>query len=443
MNIQLSDHFTYQKLLRFTAPSIMMTIFISIYCIVDGLVVSNFVSSTAFAAVGIIAPFSMILGAFGFMVGTGGSALVAKTLGEQSKRKANVIFSLIVYSTIFIGALIGLCGLLLLKPLLALLGTTDNLTQDCLTYGYTIIPAVPFFILQVLFPAFLITAERPKLGLYITVLAGISNAVLDVIFIIIFHWGLIGAAWATVISQAIGGILPLIYFILPNKTPLRLGRTILNFKVLIKTYTNGLSEFLSNISGSIVGTLYNYQLLKIMGENGVVALGIIGYVNFIFLATFLGYNQGSAPIISYHFGAKNYTELQNLFKKSLKLIAITGFLLFLFAEIYARSLASIFVSYDQNLLNIATHGLRVYSVSFLLVGFNLYASAFFTALNNGVVSAIISTMRTFVFEGSCIMILPIFFGINGVWSAIIVVEVLTLLVGCYYFTTLKNRYNYY
>ena len=443
MKIQLSDHFTYHKLLRFTAPSIIMTIFTSIYCIVDGLVVSNFVGSTAFAAIGVIAPFSMILGAFGFMVGTGGSALVAKTLGEQNKAKANAIFSLIIYSTIIIGVFLGVCGAFLLRPLLVFLGTETNLTQNCLTYGYIIIPAIFFLILQVLSQSFLITAERPKLGLFITIFSGVINALLDIVFIVIFHWGLVGAAWATVISQAVGDIIPLIYFALPNKSPLRLGKTMLNLKVLMKTYTNGLSEFLSNISGAIVGTLYNYQLLRIMGEGGVVALGIIGYVNFVFLAAFLGYNQGCAPIISYHFGAKNHTELQNLLKKSLKLIAVAGVLLFLFAEIYARSLANIFVSYDQNLLNIATHGLRIYSISFLLVGFNLYASAFFTALNNGIVSAIISTLRTFIFEGSCIMILPIFFGINGIWSAIIAVEILTLFVACYYLIALRKRYNYF
>ncbi|MBP5698272.1 MAG: polysaccharide biosynthesis C-terminal domain-containing protein [Alphaproteobacteria bacterium] len=443
MNIQLAEHFTYQKLLRFTAPSILMIIFTSVYCIVDGWVVSNFIGATAFAAISIIAPFSMILGTFGFMISSGGCALVAKTLGEQSKRKANVIFSLIIYSTIIIGIFIGLCGVLLLKPLLVFLGTDNNLTQNCLTYGYIIIPAIPFFILQVLFPGFLITAERPKLGLFITVSAGITNAVLDVIFIIFLHKGLAGAAWATTIGQAIGGLVPLIYFIFPNKTSLRLGKTKFNIKVLIKTYTNGLSEFLGGISGSIVGTLYNYQLIKIMGESGVVALGIIGYVNFIFLAIFLGYNQGSAPIISYHFGAKNYKELQNLFKKSLFLIAMTGCLLFMFAELHAKSLANMFVSYDSNLLDVSTHGLRVYSISFLLVGINLYASSFFTALNNGVVSAIISTLRTFVFEGLCIMVLPIYFGINGVWSAIIVVEVLSLLVSCFYFITLRKKYKYY
>ena len=442
MNIQLSDHFTYQKLLRFTAPSIVMTIFISIYNIVDGLFVSNFVGSTAFAAISIVFPFLMILGAFGFMIGTGGSALVAKTLGEKDKEKANAIFSLIVYSTIILGIFLSIGGLLLLKPMLVLIGVENDLIRNCVSYGSVIISVTPFFMLQFLFQSFLIAAERPKLGLFVTVLSGMVNALLDFVFIIIFHWGLLGAAWATAASQIIGGLVPLVYFILPNKSPLRLGKTRFHIQTLLKAYTNGLSEFISNISASVVGSLYNYQLLRMMGENGVVAYGIIGYVNFIFIATFLGYNSGCAPLVSYHYGAKNYPELQNLFKKSLKLIGCTGLFLCVLAELLARLLANIFVSYNQELLDITTYGLRVYAISFMLVGFNIYASAFFTALNNGVVSAIISTLRIFVFECLCIMALPVIFGPNGIWSSIIVAEVLALLVSCYYLITLRNRYNY-
>ena len=442
MNIRLSDHFTYQKLLRFTAPSIIMIIFISIYHIVDGLFISNFVGSTAFAAIGIVFPFSMTLGAFGFMVGTGGSALVAKTLGEKDDIKANRIFSLIVYSTIVIGISLVSGGLLFLRPLLSLLHVEANLAQNCLVYGYITIPAISFVILQFLFRSFLITAARPKFGLFITTLAGLTNILLDILFIVIFHWGLAGAAWATAISQALGAFIPLMYFILPNKSSLHLGKTTFDISALAKTYTNGVSEFISHISTSVVGTLYNYQLLKTMGENGVVAYSIIGHIHFIFLAIFLGYNSGSSPIISYHFGAKNYNELKNLFKKSLRILAVTSLILFLSAEILAPALAAIFVSYDQNLLNITTYGLRIYAISFLLVGFNIFASAFFTALNNGIVSAIISTMRIFVFESLCVIALPTFFGINGIWGSIIVAQILALMVSSYYLTTLRCRYKY-
>ena len=442
MNIQLSDHFTYSKLFRFTVPSIVMILFISIYDVVDGFFVSNLIGSTALAAIGIIFPFWMILGAFGFMLGTGGSALVAKTLGEGDNLKANKIFSLIIYSTVITGIVLVLCGLVLLKPLLFFLGTKDNLTEICLTYGYITIPGVLFMMLQFVFQSFFITAERPKLGLFVTVLSGIINLLLDVVFIIFFHWGMAGAAWATVFSQFVGGVIPLIYFALPNSTQLHLGKTKLYFKDLLKAYSNGLSEFLTHISISIGGTLYNYQLLKNIGESGVVAYSIIGYINFIFLATFLGYNSGCAPIVSYHYGAKNYSELKNLFSKSLKLTACAGLFLFLFAEFSAPLLVKIFVSYDQNLLDLTVHSLRICAIAFLLIGFNIFASAFFTALNNGIVSAIISTVRIFVFECSCVMILPIFFGVNGIWSSITVAQILALMVSSYFLITLRHRYKY-
>lgn len=442
MLIQLSDHFTYQRLLRFTAPSVVMIIFISLYNVIDGLFVSNFVGSTALAAIGIVFPFSMILGAFGFMVGTGGSALVAKTLGEHKRVKANKIFSLIVYSTLMIGAVLGVAGTLLLKPLLAVLGTDTVLTQHCLTYGYIIIPAISFLMLQFLFQSFLITAERPKLGLFVIVTAGLIHIILDVIFVILWGKGLVGTAWATVISQAVGGLVPLIYFICPNKSPLHLGKTALYFRALLKTYTNGLSEFVSHISLSVVGTLYNYQLLRVMGEPGVAAYSIIGYVNFIFLAAFFGYNSGNSPIVSYHYGAKNYAELKNLFKKGLVITGCAGLILCLTAELAAPLLARIFVGYDQHLLSITVHGFRICALAFLLIGFNIYASAFFTALNNGIVSAAISVARIFICECSCVMILPIFFGVAGIWSSIVVAQVFGMIVSGYYLITRRKRYRY-
>ena len=347
MNIRLSDHFTYQKLLQFTAPSIAMIIFISIYSTVDSLFVSNFVGPTAFAAIGVIFPFLMILGAFGFMVGAGGNALVAKTLGEKKKREANEIFSLIVYSTFVIGSLFALAGLVLLKPIISFLGVEGStLTQNCLTYAYILIPGTPIVMFQFLFHSLFVTAERPKLGLLFAVLAGATNICLDFLFILGFQWGIAGAAWATLISQAVGGLGPVLYFVFPNKSPLRLGKTKLYLRALVKAYTNGMSEFFSHISASFIATLYNYQLLKLMGESGVVAFGVISHVNFIFLAIFLGYSSGSAPIVSYHYGARNHTELKNLFAKSMKMIACAGLCLFLAAESSARLLADVFVSYD-------------------------------------------------------------------------------------------------
>ena len=442
MQIQLSEHFTYSKLLRFTAPSMAMMVFISVYSIVDGFFVSNFVGSTALAAVNIIFPFLMICGAFGFMIGSGGSALVAKTLGENKKFKANQIFSLLIYTTVVSGVVISVSGLICLKPLVSAFNVEGELLADSLLYGHILLPAVTAFMLQYIFQAFFIAAERPNFGFWVTVIAGCINIALDALFVIVFKWGLAGAAWATFISICSSAIIPLVYFVYPNKSPLRLGKTKLYTSAIVKSCTNGFSEFMSNISMSIVAILYNYQMLKFAGESGVAAYGVIAYINFIFLSVFLGYSAGSSPIVSYHFGSSNKQELHNLFRKSLILTGIFAVILTISAEVFTVPLAKIFVSYDENLLEMAVRGFHIYAISFLLAGFNIYASAFFTALNNGLVSAVISFCRTLVFECLCVLILPVFFGLTGIWSAIIVAEILALAVSAAFLIKLKKKYGY-
>ncbi len=442
MQIQLSEHFTYSKLLRFTAPSMAMMVFISVYSIVDGFFVSNFVGSTALAAVNIIFPFLMICGAFGFMIGSGGSALVAKTLGENKKFKANQIFSLLIYTTVVFGVVISVSGLICLKPLVSAFNVEGELLADSLLYGHILLPAVTAFMLQYIFQAFFIAAERPNFGFWVTVIAGCINIALDALFVILFKWGLAGAAWATFISICSSAIIPLVYFMYPNKSPLRLGKTKLYTSAIVKSCTNGFSEFMSNISMSIVAILYNYQMLKFAGESGVAAYGVIAYINFIFLSVFLGYSAGSSPIVSYHFGSSNKQELHNLFRKSLILTGIFAVILTISAEVFTVPLAKIFVSYDENLLEMAVRGFHIYAISFLLAGFNIYASAFFTALNNGLISAVISFCRTLVFECLCVLILPVFFGLTGIWSAIIVAEILALAVSAAFLIKLKKKYGY-
>ena len=442
MQIQLSEHFTYSKLLRFTAPSMAMMVFISVYSIVDGFFVSNFVGSTALAAVNIIFPFLMICGAFGFMIGSGGSALVAKTLGENKKFKANRIFSLLIYTTVVSGVVISVSGLICLKPLVSAFNVEGELLADSLLYGHILLPAVTAFMLQYIFQAFFIASERPNFGFWVTVIAGCINIALDALFVIVFKWGLAGAAWATFISICSSAIIPLVYFMYPNKSPLRLGKTKLYTSAIVKSCTNGFSEFMSNISMSIVAILYNYQMLKFAGESGVAAYGVIAYINFIFLSVFLGYSAGSSPIVSYHFGSSNKPELHNLFRKSLILTGIFAVILTISAEVFTVPLAKIFVSYDENLLEMAVRGFHIYAISFLLAGFNIYASAFFTALNNGLISAVISFCRTLVFECLCVLILPVFFGLTGIWSAIIVAEILALAVSAAFLIKLKKKYGY-
>ena len=442
MKIQLSEHFTYKKLLRFVLPSIIMMIFTSIYGVVDGLFVSNYVGKTAFAGLNLIMPFIMALSALGFMMGTGGSAIVAKTLGEGKKKKANEYFSLLVYVTLVGGIIFSVLGITLTKYVSAALGATGELLANCILYGRSIFLSRPAFMLQNVFQCFFVTAERPKLGLTVIVLAGVTNMILDFLFIAVFGWGLAGAAFATVCGECVGGLLPLVYFGRENASPFRLGNTTIYWNILGKTCTNGSSELMTNLSSSIVNTLFNFQLMHFAGEDGVAAYGTLMYVNFIFVAIFLGYSIGSAPIVSYHYGARNSEELKNLLTKSLKMIGVWGVALFALAQMIASPLARIFVGYDPDLFDLTRHGFRIFCLAFLINGFNIYGSSFFTALNNGLLSALISFLRTLVFQIASVLLLPMIFGIDGIWGAVFVAEILTLCVTIICLAKKQKVYHY-
>lgn len=442
MNIQLSDHFTYRRLIRFVIPSVAMMILTSIYGVVDGLFVSNFVGKTPFAAVNLVIPFTMILGAFGFMLGTGGTALVAKTLGEGRQEEANRIFSMLIYFALGLGVLLTIFGIAVLKRIVIKMGADDAMLRHCMIYGRIVLLGIPFYMLQNMFQNFLIAAEKPQLGLIVTIAAGVTNMVLDALFIAVLGWGVAGAAAATALGQCVGGLVPFVYFARKNSSKLSLVKTRLMGGALFHACTNGSSELVSNVSMSLVGMLYNLQLMKFAGENGVAAYGVIMYVNFIFIAIFLGYAYGSAPIVAFNYGARRTEELQNVLKKSLKLILGTGISLFLIATVFAGVLSGLFVGYDAQLYAMTVRGLRFYAVSFLLSGFNIYGSSFFTALNNGVVSAAISFLRTVVFEVAAVLILPLFFGLDGVWCAITVAELASILITIGAFSALRRRYQY-
>lgn len=442
MRIQLSDHFTTGKLLRFVAPSIVMMIFTSIYGVVDGLFVSNFVGKTAFAAVNLIFPLLMILGALGFMIGTGGSALVARTLGEGDGGRARRYFSMLVYVTIGGGIFFSVLGLLFLRPIAALLGAQGAMLEDCVVYGGILLAGQTMFMLQNVFQSFFITAEKPHLGLGVTVAAGLTNIVLDFLFIAVFRWGVAGAALATAASQFVGGGIPLLYFARPNPSLLRLGKTNLDGRALLKACTNGSSELMTNLSSSLVTVLYNFQLMQLAGEDGIAAYGVIMYVNFIFIAIFIGYSIGSAPVVGYHHGAGNSAELKSLFRKSLLLTGTAGVALTVAAEALALPLTRIFVGYDAALLAMTCRGFRLYSLSFLLTGFNIFSSGFFTALNDGLVSAVISFLRTLVFQTAVVLVLPAFMGTDGIWLAIVVAELLALAVSVWFLWRKRGKYRY-
>ncbi len=417
-------------------------VFTSIYGVVDGFFVSNFAGKTAFAAVNLIFPFIMILGGMGFMIGTGGTALVSLVLGTGDKEKANRYFSMMVYLTVFLGIILSVVGILFTRPMASFLGATPEMMEDCVVYGRLVFLFIATFMLQNVFQSFLIAAERPKLGLAATIGAGVTNMILDALFVGAFGWGVAGAALATGISQCVGGLLPLIYFIRPNTSLLRLTRAKPELQPIVQACANGSSELMSNISTSLVSMIYNFQLLRYVGENGVSAYGVLMYVQFIFIAIYIGYSIGAAPIVSYHYGAGNDTELKNMLKKSVLLMTGASLVLTAAAILLAAPLSRIFVGYDAELFALTRHALRLFSFSFLLSGFNIFASSFFTALNNGAVSAAISFMRTLIFQTAAVLILPLIFDVDGIWLAVTVAEVFAFLLSAGFLFAKRGKYHY-
>lgn len=445
-HIQLSDHFDYRRLIRFTLPSIGMMVFASVYSVVDGFFVSNFAGKTPFAAINLIMPFLMILSTVGLMFGTGGSAIVAKTFGEGKKEKANAYFSLFVYVTFAAGIVLAILGIVFIRPIASLLGAEGAMLENAVVYARIILIALPFEVLQLLFQSFFVTAEKPKLGLKVTVAAGLTNVVLDAVLVISLpqEYKLAGAAIATALSQVVGGGIPLIYFARKNSSILRLGKTKFDGRAIGKGCVNGSSEFMSNIAMSLVGMLYNLQLLKYAGENGVAAYGVIMYVSMIFAAAFMGYSIGMAPVVGFHDGAQNHEELQGILKKSLIIIGIFGAAMVIAAEACAVPLAKIFVSYDKELMELTVSGFRIYSLAFIFMGFAIFASAFFTALNDGVTSAVISFLRTLVFQVAAVLILPkLLGGIVGVWISIVAAEFMAVILGTTFLIAKRDKYHYF
>ena len=442
MKIQLSDHFTYGRLLKFTFPSIVMMVFTSIYGVVDGIFVSNFAGKTPFAAINLIMPYLMLTSVLGFMVGTGGTALISMTLGMGDKKKANEIFSLLTWVCIIGGIVLTALSMVFMRPVAILLGATGQMLEDCVTYGMIVQLALTAYILQYAFQSFCVTAEKPNLSLTMMVVAGVCNILLDALFVAVFRWGLVGAAVATTIAQITGAIIPIVYFICPNSSLLRLGKCRFDGKALLRTFTNGASELMSNLSMSLVSMLYNLQLMAWAGEDGIAAYGVIMYVNFAFMSVYIGFVIGAAPLVGYNHGADNRPELKNIFRKSLILLGAFSLVMTLLAEVTSAPLSKIFVGYDPKLYEITVRGFRIYSLSFLLCGFNLFGSSLFTALNNGLISAVISFFRTLICQIAAVMLLPLVLKLDGIWLSIVVAEFAALVLTVICFAKYRKRYHY-
>lgn len=442
MRIQLSDHFTYRRLLRFVISPVLMMICTSFYSIVDGFFVSNYVGKTPFAALNLVFPVCMAFGTVGIMIGTGGSAVVSKTLGGGKREAANRYFSMLVYFSIGLSLILSVIGFVFARPISIALGASGELLEGSVLYSRCLILALTPFVLQNVFQSFFVTAEKPGLSLRMSIAAGITNVVLDYLFIAVFGWGLAGAAFATGIGQVVGGILPLFYFAGKNDSLLKLTKAKLEWKIILKTFGNGSSEMVTNLSASMINILYNFQLMKLAGENGIAAYGIIMYVNFAFMAIYLGYAIGSSPVVGYHYGAGNHEELKNLRRKSMVLMGGAGILMTVLAEILTVPLVTIFANYDAELFTMTCHGFRLYALAFLAMGLNVWGSAFFTALGNGLISAAISFLRTLLFQIAMVLFLPLLLGIDGIWLAIGAAELLALMVTAAFLIANRKKYHY-
>lgn len=445
MKIQLSDHFTYSRLFKFVLPSIVMMVFTSLYSVVDGLFVSNCVGSNALASINIIYPLVMIIASFGFMLGTGGGAVISRTLGQGEDKKAKEYFSMLIIVDVIIGLILSIICIIFIEPIAYLLGANDTLIHDCVIYGRILLVGTTFFMLQNAFQTFFIVAEKPHFGLILTIICGVINMFLDFLFVYVFQWDIAGAGLATIIGYIIGGTIPLIYFLNKNNnSKLKLIKTKFYPRVLIHSSINGMSEMLTNVSMSIITMLYNLQMMKLVGEDGVSSITIIMYVNFVFVSMFIGFSIGTAPIISFNYGADNHAELKNMFSKSIKIIAITSVAMLILAEILSKPLVSLFVGNIDNafLFEMTIHGFRLYSIAFLMCGINIYSSSFFTALGNGLLSAIISILRSFLLQAIMIIVLPIFLQIDGIWLSVVFSESITAIVSIILLIYNRKKYRY-
>lgn len=440
--IQISDVFTYIKLIRFVLPSVFMFVVTSIYGVIDGLFISNFVGKTPFAAINLIMPFSMILGGTGFMIGTGGTALVSKVMGESDKETANRYFTMLIIFAVILGVVLTAVGFAVMRPVARLLGANGEMLEDSVLYGSILVGFTTFYMLQNIFQSFLAAAEKPKLGLIVTLIADCANAALDALFIVVLKWGVVGAAVATGIGQILGGIIPLVYFAKKNGSLLKLVRTKMEIKPILKACGNGSSELLTNVASSVVSMLYNLQLMRFFGENGVAAYGVLMYVQLIFLAIEIGYTIGSAPIVDFNFGAQNHSELKNLFKKSMLILSICGIVLSGLAQALAVPLAKLFVVYDAELFALTVKAFRMFSFTFIFSGIAIFSSGFFTALNNGLVSAILSFLRALVFQIAFVFLLPLLFGKNSIWWAMFATELSAFVVAVIFFIVYRKKYHY-
>lgn len=441
MQNDISKEFTLPSLIKFTLPTIVMLVFVASYTIVDGIFVSRFVGTTALSAMNIVFPLINILIGLGIMMGTGGSAIIGRKLGEGKEEEARSAFTLVTVFSIIVGLVISALCFLFIQPLSILLGADENLLPYCIAYGRIMMAFYTVSVVQTLFQTLFITAGKPQLGLWLNVAAGLANILFDYVFIVLLDMGIAGAAWGTVSGFLIGGIPALVYFAKP-RTVLYFVKPRWNGRIILQTMTNGSSEMVTNAAMAITTLLFNLAMMELLGEDGVAAITIVLYAQFLFSSAYLGFASGAAPVFSYNYGNRNIPQLKWLFKTCLCIILISSVVCFAFSYLMAVPTIAIFTPKESNTYAITLYGYKIFVWNFLFAGINIFASSFFTALSNGKVSAMISFLRTFVFVAGSILLLPKFLGIDGIWLAVPVAEAVTVLVALFLLAINRKHYHY-
>lgn len=417
-------------------------VFMSLYTMVDGVFVSRFAGTAALSAVNIVYPMVSVVVAVGVMLATGGSAIIAKRMGEGKPEQARQNFSYLILAGVLIAVGMAALALVFLKPLLHLLGARGALFELCYAYALPLVFFIPSGILQMLFQTLLVTAGRPMLGLTVTVLGGVANIVLDYLFIVPLQMGIAGAAIATGIGFSIPAVFGLLYFALRRSGPLCFVRPKGGGKMLLRCCANGSSEMVTNMSTAVTTFLFNLLMMRYAGEDGVASITIVLYTQYLMTAVYMGYATGTAPVFSFHHGSRNGEQLRRLFRISMGFIALCSVATFALALVFAKQVVVIFTPAGSPVFEMALYGFRLFSGSFLFAGVGIFASAMFTAFSDGKVSAAISFLRTFAFIVLALLLLPLAMGLDGVWLAVPLAEVLGFGVSLFFLYRKKKRYCY-
>ena len=438
----LDQKWSAGSLLRFAFPTIVMMIFMGLYTIVDTIFVAQFVNTDALSSINIVCPIINITVGLGTMIATGGNAIVSRKMGAGENQEAKEDFTLLILTGAVIGFLILLGGTIWIDKIVYALGASDLLFPYCKDYLMVLFLFIPANILQTLFSNLFVTAGKPTLGLALAVLAGIANIVFDYVFIVLLQMGIKGAAIGTGIGYMIPSIIGTVFFLM-KRSELHFCKPNMDASVLLKSCSNGVSELVSQCSAAVTTFLFNVTMMKLLGEDGVAAITVLIYSQFLLTTLYIGFSMGTAPVVSYNYGSGNVKQLKKTVRICFSFIAGISIFVFLFSLLGGESIAKVFAENNRNVFEITKNGFSIFSFSFLFSGCNIFSSALFTALSNGKASATISFLRTFGFITVSLLVLPRFLEVTGVWLAVPFAELFTLMLTVYLLCRHRKQYNYF